>query len=578
MPKIAQYCFFILAFLLPIQTILAQLTTNILGLPEWLNFWKEILCIVIMTVLLLDLVNKRFWKFNSLRGGKKEVFDETDLGTEYSPTNNIPTNDRLFYKGVTEENGKLKTPERLAKKMVDYLARKKEFILATLPLILIILITIFSFLSSFVFNKSVLKVFFYGFRFEVWWLWFFAVIATWWNISKLGFQNNSPTYKNPLYPEVTKEITKLNTPLSLRCGKNEVFEGVQHANLTNIKHFYKYLTISIFLGFSFVAVISSSTLIFGQNKILKPLGFGNTKQGLVTTAPICQVIDFGSEDCRLSGTFSTPNHFSGYLILILPIFIITLSYKTKACIKTKKTLHENILISFLSISIFLILIFIYTSYSRFALLGLLAWFLFWFVSKFSKKFIGKKITILTQSLTILIPLFIGIIGINLPVEVTQKLPLGLGKPSSTIEHQRHTGASLDILKESPKILVTGLGLGSSGPAAKSEYQNLATENNLYKNFSYISFRWYIIPERITIPENWYLQLILNGGIIYLILNMTLILYVFKNHLNKNTNKNLHISLAFFTIILGNLLLHLWENQTIALYWTIIWIWYEASSV
>lgn len=505
MPKIAQYCFFILAFLLPIQTILAQLTTNILGLPEWLNFWKEILCIAIMMVLLLDLVNKYF-----------------------------STNDRLLYKGVTEENGKLKTPEKLVKKVVDYFAQKKEFIIATLPLILIILITIFSFLSSFVFNKSVLKVFFYGFRFEAWWLWFFAVVATWWNTSK------------------------------------------QHTNLTNIKHFYKYLTISIFLGFSFVAVISSSTLIFGPNKILKPLGFGNTKQGLITTAPICQVIDFGSDDCRLSGTFSTPNHFSGYLILILPIFIITLSYKIKASIKTKKTLHENIYISFLSISIVLILVFIYTSYSRFALLGLLAWFSFWFVSKFGKEFIGKKITIFTQSLTILIPLFIGIIGINLPVEVTQKLPLGLGKPSSTIEHQRHTRASLDILKESPKLLVTGLGLGSSGPAAKSEYQNLATENNLYKNFSYISFRWYIIPERITIPENWYLQLILNGGVIYFILNMTLILYVFKNYLNKSNNKNLHISLAFFTIILGNLLLHLWENQTIALYWTIIWIWYEAG--
>jgi hypothetical protein len=56
--KIIGFCFFILAFLLPIHNSLIVFVVNVLGLPNWLALWKEALVLMLIVFLKIDLVKK----------------------------------------------------------------------------------------------------------------------------------------------------------------------------------------------------------------------------------------------------------------------------------------------------------------------------------------------------------------------------------------------------------------------------------------------------------------------------------------------------------------------------------------
>jgi hypothetical protein len=446
MPKFSSWGICLLALLLPVQNIIAQLSLNILHLPVWINFWKESVALLILLDLLIYTIRHR----------------------------------------------------NLLKKIHKH---------SLLPLICIVSITIIALYNSFIINHIDIDIFIRGFRFDLFWLWIFSSIATF----AVLFPSVSPTLLNKL-------------------------------------------TKSVYIGFIASALITITTLVFGQNNVLNILGYGGTEiSRYITVAPTCHVIDYGNDSCRLAGSFSTPNHFAGYLLLVLPIFLInSLSLNQKLAIISR---------IFTALSA----IFILLTFARFALLGMGMSAIVYILCVVGKKNLKNKLwSQIGISLTLIAFFSVGIIFINIDPKISsQYLPSFIAKPSSTIEHYRRSSASLDILSQAPDKIVTGYGVGYVGPAGKLEY--LEPERNLFRmRWEATAYKWGLVGEDLVIPENWYLQLILSGGILYTLLYILLVSYPLKQ-------KNILYTLSFLCILLGNLFLHIWENQTIAYYWSIVYL-------
>lgn len=199
--------------------------------------------------------------------------------------------------------------------------------------------------------------------------------------------------------------------------------------------------------------------------------------------------------------------------------------------------------------------------------------------------------------TLTIAILTGLVVINLSEAHLEAWPKWLAKPSSTFWHAMRTQAALEVLRQNPKEFWFGFGLGASGPAAKTEYYPIQ-KYKLFRNNEMIAYKYRLVGEDLTIPENWFLQTILNGGFFYALgyLLLTsqplwrLLSWLFStDHLKYSkyqtqllsVNQNQPIvfipcldltqclHLAMFTILVGNLFLHIWESQVIALYWTLV---------
>lgn len=515
MTKLTRYCFYVLAVFLPVQTLIAQFMANKLGISEYFNFWKEILVVVISISLFYE--------------GARKIFEILRKNIDQS---NL---DSQEIKAVSAEV--LKGGRNL--KIIEILK-------ITLPLLLVIALTVIILFNSFILSQTKIYVFVLGFRFELFWLWFFAIVA-----SFLNLKNSEPGLL---------ELSQKNTEVKIS----------KH----NFEKFKQGLLNSVLVGFILVSIISIASLGLGQVRVLEFFGFGvETKENsLISTAPSCHVIDFGQNDCRLSGTFSTPNHFAGYLLLILPVLIAGFLQARKLR-KQKENLFYLVLMIFN-------LSFIILSFARFALLGLIVFLSIGVIFHLHKKYLKQALSKVLVVVSFLVPIFIGLVAINLDPEISSKyLPAAIAKPSSTIEHYRRSTASLEILKTDPARLITGFGLASSGPAAKPNYVDVY-QNPIFKNYQPIAYQKGLVGEDLLIPENWYLQLVLNGGLVYACLYIWLVFYTLKDLKTSLIGKfkgdiasqiSLYYIIGFFGIIVGNLFLHLWENQTIALYWTIVWV-------
>ena len=389
-------------------------------------------------------------------------------------------------------------------------------------------------LSSFVFNNISLNQFVVGYRFEVFWLWL-VVIGYYW---------------------------------------------VKQLNKDVCQSLWTQLNRAIMTGLGFGLILAFAGLIFGAD-YLQLVGYtstNNLNSGIIASSPICHAVDFGFKQCRLSSPFSSPNHLASYLLLILGFLLFNLTQSWQSygsfgqqilfnaqCFQTRSFLFLS------SITVFLILM----TYSRFALLGLLLMIFVFVLFQYQKKYFGRF-----YQLTIILGLGIfGIFGVlitSVDPAISQVIvPPFLTKPSSSMEHYRLTQVNLDILKTQPDILIKGLGQASSGPAAK--YSNDFKSNSkpkLVQDFGRLSYKWFIVEDRIVIPENWYIQLILNGGLFYAIIYLIIVLIPLKDLLQsiKDRQPQIIFYSGFLSIILGNMFLHLWENQTIVIYWSILNIW------
>ncbi len=482
MPKTIAYIFFLLAVLLPIQNALVNLAVNRLGFPEWVSLWKEGLVAILM----------------------------------------------LFFLGQIWL--------RVHQKKYQFVWRNKG------PLIAVTVATFLALVSSFWLNQIQLSEFLLGFRFELWWLWFFALAVTWWRT----------------------------------LGK-----------YLDLNHFFGVLRAGVYAGFGLVALIALASLVWGQPYVSAIWNAQSaTPSQFLIDAPECHALDYQVAGCRLAGPFSTPNHLSGYLLLVLPVFLIHIWRAVK-----QKKLGRTWLSVMDMGAAGLIGLFIFLSFSRYAWLGLFVFL--GFLATFGvarwlpNKPWAKRLVRLNLGLLLMVPLLVATVAVNLSAETLRGLPLpdSLVKPSSTTWHARHTEASLKIIATNPDKLALGWGLPSAGPAAHQRYQS-HYDNEMIMQNGRIAYQTGLLPPDLAIPENWFLQVVLNGGLVYLALYTLvllipiykLILAIWKLELDQPwPARAMFFGLGFFAVILGNLLLHIWENQTIALYWTLAWLYSRSPS-
>jgi hypothetical protein len=380
-----------------------------------------------------------------------------------------------------------------------------------------------------------------GFRFELFWLGFFSLAVVW-----------------------------INTVLSVE--KLEYKQWLE-----------KILKLGILLGFGISSAFSILSLLIGQSKFLTWFGYGLEKNGFIVSSPIGHVVDFGNNALRLSGPFSTPNHYAGYLLLFLG-FLFYLAFS-----ETQKVYRAG-LISLITLNLALIIL----TFARFAWLAvvisfaIIAWlycrnFLLSKFTYFSKKYNFKILAVTNAailSLLLITPLFIGLVVINSNLENQTFLPNAILKPSSTDLHRRHFLASVDVLLARPNNYLVGLGLGSSGPAAKIEYGYLY-KSPVVTNYYQFASKWFIEDKDLVIPENWFLQVWINGGIIYLLGYLALFLIPLFSlikafRIQQIKWADLFFSLGYLGIFIGCLFLHILENQTIAFMWTIIYVYWQLA--
>ena len=392
-------------------------------------------------------------------------------------------------------------------------------------------INIWAFVTTFLFNKLSLQGFVFGYYFEIWWLNLSVLLPVWYWL-RLKINSTQTKQEN--------------------------------------QFLLKGLIISLTTGFALTSLVTIPSLIFGQEQVLSIFGYGDKVEGsLIGSSNICHTIDYGIATCRSSGTFAHPVHFTAYLLFVLPLFSsLTLYFWDKIKLRY----------GFLTLAI-LSLVFNLFTFSRYAWLGLFCFFAFLALIFITKK-LPKTLKLAQKTLAFLmLAVLIGGIG-SLSVDpewLATKLPRGIVKPSSTAWHYRHIMVGLDILKESGAKSLTGFGIGASGSAAREKYQDL-DENALAVDYEHVAYRWLFVKETYLLMDNWFLQVAVNGGLIYALIYAILSLiplvflkYIFKSWDNKKTVIGIMAGLAFFSVLIGNLLQQIWENQTVAHYWVLAFL-------
>jgi O-Antigen ligase len=308
---------------------------------------------------------------------------------------------------------------------------------------------------------------------------------------------------------------------------------------SNNKYFFQNNN-SYFLKLS-LRIMSVLTLV------LVTLGIIWNKIGLNLNSYSCHRVDFGVDSCRLAFPFTSANHLAGFLLLIIAFGIYEFMVS-----KDNKTKLWN---AFLVLSSY---VFLFLTYSRSALIG---GFLILVVLGLFSVVKSQKVFRILSVLSVLVTVLLSIIIGSVDPAIYSFLPKEISKPSSSIEHYRLTQVNLEILQTKPSILLTGLGIGQSGPAAN--YFDLGL-NTLKEQFGKLTYKWYINEDRVVIPENWYLQLILNGGLIYAMLWVFLVTIGLKSLWQNLNSKNpvLFLQIGLITILIMNLFLHIFESQSV----------------
>ena len=423
------------------------------------------------------------------------------------------------------------------------LPRLKSLILPCLPLILVLFLNILALGSSFIFNRVSLKTFLIGYYFELFWLDLLAIWLTWSNLKSF-----LPKSQPALIPNFDWSV----------------------------------IIRSISIGFLLVSLVSLFSIGFGQAETLKNFGYGQASTGgLVSSNNPCHNVDYGIATCRLMGSFGHPLHFVGYLLLVLAIFI-------NQAIITRGWYSRLFYLALVSCNLF----FIYFSHTRFAIFGLvltLTWLIFGLIGGYLNReylFFGKVIKLLTSkvalifvlSIILLTTLFVVNIDINTQFpSLASNLPTSLTKPSSSAWHIRQTQSNLQVIQDSPNKLFIGFGVGMAGSTARPKYQDI--ENNPIYQKILLQGRFYpdMIQEFIMIPDNWFIQTTLNGGLIYTLVYLLLLLYPLRyvfNLFKESCWDTRSITFGFLVcgllaILVGSLIQQLFESQVTTFFFIVI---------
>lgn len=254
------------------------------------------------------------------------------------------------------------------------LLQKKDWFLV----LILFLMTFWILLWSIFVQRLSLNIVILGFRFELWWLYFWVIINLAVKILQ-NWQKNIVALEN-LYQKEIAILPKNNQKLLQKDNQNlDSFDGINQnkvektilktKNLENSKELsinstkilpnlldlttfkiiipkinsqkllgvefeicqqnvqknyiwlqnvQKKLHLCVYFGFFLVVLVFEVSQFLGQNAVLTKLGFTDTASQ--NSPKICDLVDFGQSDCRLSAGFASPNHLAAYLLLILPVF------------------------------------------------------------------------------------------------------------------------------------------------------------------------------------------------------------------------------------------------------------------
>ncbi len=288
-----------------------------------------------------------------------------------------------------------------------------------------------------------------------------------------------------------------------------------------VKDFYfsddeiKGLVKSVLVGGS-LAILSSYVLHF----IVKPENFTlfGFRQDWSTWKPqdalaYCQKIE-NQELCRMSGTFAGPNQFGAYIVVFLAPLLLWWQ-KGKAILTSR---YLAIVIGILA------LVALFLTYSRAAYIGaFLTVITFLYLRYGLQNDLFKKIIKITIPVIILLPL--------LALLAFDRGNLFI-RPGSTQKHWESWQLGITEIAKHP----FGQGLGSSGPA---------------------SFNF----EHPIIPENWYLQVGVELGIIGLLLFLAILFLIAKN---LHQQRQFTFLASFIGIMAMAMFLHTFEDAPTSL--------------
>ncbi len=452
-----------------------------------------------------------------------------------------------------------------------------------------IVLVSFSVFSSFIFNVESIRVYLIGFRFELLWVGFLSIIVPF--FGKLSFENLKKIEFALILSNVLTIILSFSSlifgsDLTNWLGFEDCHKidfGIDTCRLsfpfTSSNHFGGVLV--LFIGFFAYKYFDNNTKKSGLNTQLNVIRsqyeLKNNQDKNIFKNKIKSLInnDFDNNSQELN---KTKNSFQDLLQLRF----------------LKNTLHGLITKKISLIYLILVLLnlwLLFLTYSRSAwIAGILIFgvgllYTVFNVWKTNYNLMKKSLcpldislrkgrTIRTLFFKISMAVILLILGFSLtitsinPDAYTRFLPTFLAKPSSTIEHYRLTAVNLEILGTNPDILLTGNGLGQSGPAAN--YFDLS-ENTIKKNYGQLTYKWFINEDRIVIPESWYLQLVLNGGLFYAFIWLVLVTVGLWNFIPniKEFDPKLFLQLGLLGILVMNLFLHIFESQAVVVLYIII---------
>ena len=258
----------------------------------------------------------------------------------------------------------------------------------------------------------------------------------------------------------------------------------------------------------------------------------------------CQKISF-TDICRAQGVFSGPNQMGAYLIFLVSTVggfcICRFSSGLDVCNTSLQKIQKFLFWVLFFSGIFLL----FFTFSRSTWIGGIFSGIFFliFFTEISNK---TKQKILAG--IVIIPVFlISVFSVFLP-EISDKI---LNRVSSSSQHY---GLSLEAAKSVIQNPI-GQGLGKAGPASKYESEKGKAEVGI-------------------VPENWYLQIGIETGIlgilfwiliVFLVIQKLVQKNIYKKNVETNCNSSLPLSLAsaIFGISIMGIFLHSWESSAVA---------------
>jgi hypothetical protein len=377
---------------------------------------------------------------------------------------------------------------------------------------------------------------------------------------------------------------------------------------SKFKHIQDKLTKKIFFVYSGYLLVLFFLQFFGYEYLLYILGYAQVNISDVTPLA-CHFVDSNIPVCSFTGFFSTSYHFAAFLI---PYFALTIyyltrkasfifaNYKTFNLTKINEYIPKLNTVWFANFIWVLLLVNISVNYllrtnSRYVWFGiiniLIATLFFYLLLKKRNILYGLSVNLFNYSvkyimiICLILPFIISIFYFNQSQSFIQSLniPNYITKPNTTKGYIEKIQNYNKIISKNPKVLLYGFGPCSSGVCSKEFYT--PKENDELNKIANESK-----SNNFLITNHWFYQIILNNGLLFLLLYLTILLYrpietlvkylklTFDNNSTFKSNEslifNIYLSISLLTLIYGNLFHNLFESSLVFNFFALLHLFYK----